>query len=386
MVSAAVCVLIMAILTRAFVLSTDTMRHLKATADMQDQLRAAMLVIRDDLSQNHFLPEDNKENKGLRVSDQRLDRLTINGAGRLQGWTPPIGGFFRARSDGGTVVDEGLDNDNFRSHRATNHYLHFTSVRPGGRDQDEYSTTVGGTLYRSPAAEIALFLDPAPTGSTGAIRTFNLLRRQRLLAMTALDVNRYPTGDSSVVSVFTPTSGAPSVNTMTDVTNPQRRLGGALNAIPTAGFNDNGLSPANAGGSRVGDDVLLSNVTSFQVQLMWTNAPSANSVQTRPFVNATNPTLDNTDFPFDHFQPFTTAPPLPTPLTFPPHNTLSLGTANALDSTFDTWSSAIANWDLVTRNQNALPQRVRVKGVRIVIRVWDTKLKMSRQASMVVDL
>ena len=113
MVSATVCVLIMAILTRAFVLSTDSMRQLKATGDIMDQLRAAAIVIRDDLAQNHFLPEDGKENKGLRLSDQRLDRLVSNGT-TVFGWTPPTGGFFRARADGTSVTDEGPDNDGLR--------------------------------------------------------------------------------------------------------------------------------------------------------------------------------------------------------------------------------------------------------------------------------
>jgi prepilin-type N-terminal cleavage/methylation domain-containing protein len=388
MVAAAVCVLIMAILSRAFVVSADTMRQLKATGDMADQLRAASAVLRRDLAANHFLPEDGRPNKGLKVSDQRLDRLSIVGT-QVVGWTPPVGGFFRARSfaptgaAGSNVVSEGTDNDGLLCYRigadlvaATGqllgHYLHFTSVLPGGRDGDFYTAAVGGNTFTSPAAELAYFLVPQQSiPGTGATTLYNLIRRQRLVAL-------YDTDRQALVAAATQPDGpavisvqGATVNTMADLTDPRRRLGGAagLGAMPQTGFNDTLLSQASGGAlnNRIGDDILLSNVLSFEVQLQWTSARQQNNNPTTP-VTAFGTT--NTDFPFDFIRAAS------------PHNT-----TNGLQNTFDTWASAniLTGADALT-GPNAIPQRMRVKAVRIVLRVWDQKLKLSRQMTIVQDL
>ena len=47
---------------------------------------------------------------------------------------------------------------------------------------------------------------------------------------------------------------------------------------------------------------------------------------------------------------------------------------------FDTWSN------LNGLNATSTPQRMRVKAVRIVLRVWEPKLKLSRQLTIVQDL
>lgn len=406
MVSAAVCVLIMAILTQAFVISTDTMRQLKATGDMQDQLRAAAVVIRDDLQQNRFAPEDAKPNKGLKLSDQRLDQLFPSGT-TVTGWTPPVGGFFRARCSPSFI--EGYDNDGLASHRAsggqrTGHYLHFTSIRPGGREQDTYSATVPGVgTISSPAAEIAIFLDPTPAGNTGGMPYYNLVRRQRLVGLNILDAARLPRSDSSVVSIYTDnSSGAPidRVNTLATITNPLVRLGGesaGLNSPLTSLSGDRNLS---ASPNRPGDDILLSFVTSFEVKLIWV---AATAVGTRngprdPRGFVTNPIAPTTLNSANQLDTENTAGP-GSQTTDSPYDTLPRDSTNSGfvgQFVFDTWTTSLAGWDAnnpptlppgqAVNTANAIPLRLRVKGVKIVLRVWDPKLKLARQMTIIQDL
>jgi len=423
MVAAAVCVLIMAILSRAFVISADAMRELKATGDMMDQLRAASVVMREDLVQNRFLPDDTRENMGLRLSDQRLDQIFSGGPTITpNSWTPPTGGFFRARCSPSLV--EGYDNDNIGSYRAgatgpvnntTGHYLHFTSVRRGGLDQNVYSATTANGHISSPAAEIAYFLDPVPQGSTGpgGPTYHNLIRRQRLLAMNDFVASQIAVNDPAVVSVYTDTStGAPilRVNSMATITHPQNRLGGrglgllAQPIVAQPGQDDN-LSAAT---SRVGDDVLLSQVISFEVKLQWVHNQFEVAYQPplgfrprlpRQFVDPTraaielrqagtfdsegpngSPGVATTDFPVD---------------TLPQQST---NTNFDNQFVFDTWSTQVPGWD-ANRQQalpgqpnqppptpGAIPMRVRVLKAKITIRVWDQKLKLSRQVTIIQDL
>src|SRR5262249_9012970 len=147
----------------------------------------------------------------------------------------------------------------------------------------------GNTVtYTSPAAEIAYFLDTTRPIDIGAgVFTYNLIRRQRLVAMT--DTERFnltppaPNApDPGVVSVSLMTG---QVNSLADLTNPNNRLcgpgrrpNGALLATPapnggvvttTAQSPGSGPAPyvdgylAALSGGRFGDDVLLSGVISF---------------------------------------------------------------------------------------------------------------------------
>jgi type II secretory pathway pseudopilin PulG len=403
MVSAAVCVLIMAIITQAFVLSTTTMRELKAVGDMQDQLRAAAFVMRDDLQQDHFSPDDNRPNLGLKLSDQRLDDITPVGP-RITGWTPPPGGFFRARSTPSFI--EGYDNDNLGSYRVPgdrfSHYLHFTSVRPGGLDQNVYSATIGTGTISSRAAEIAYFLDPAQQGVTdaGGIPYFNLIRRQRLVALTDFDTVRVAVNDPTVVSVYTNALGQPAVNTMATITNPANRLGGRryglfAEPIGAIGAEEDNLSRSPG---RVGDDVLLSYVTSFEVKLQWVAAAPGlfGPRSPRGFLDPTRPGDLRPAGQYD-----AEAPTGPGSLStdFPLDSLPQQSTNRAfLDRfTFDTWSTAVNGWDAnrqpvtagqaeVPNSQGAIPLRCRVLKAKITIRVWDPKLKLSRQMTIVQDL
>ena len=64
---------------------------------------------------------------------------------------------------------------------------------------------------------------------------------------------------------------------------------------------------------------------------------------------------------------------------------------------FDTWTQSITGWDDVrvvataggpppVQAPTAIPLRMRVQKVKIVLRVWDPKLKLTRQSTIIQDL
>ena len=407
MVSAAVCVLIMAILATVFQLSIDTMRQMKSTGDLMTQLRAAGEVVKRDLQADHFAEADNKN----KLSDQSLDKLRVDDTmpinppppgtpGRfvLRGWSPPAnGGFFRIKSTpapltptpGSAAVTEGQDGDGLLSSRATDHYLHFTSILDAS-DGNPYTAVVNGRPYTKRAAEIAYFLDPTEsgtTGGTGTTKLYHLIRRQRLAATSPSDLTAdpLPASDPAVISVR-PSGANYVVNTLADLTNPNNRLGGGVGAHPKlAAGNDTQLATISASPNLIGDDILISNVISFEVKVQW----QANADPKLP--TSANPVAfpGNTDDPFDAL------PPVPTA-----GNTTLTG-----QRVFDSWtagSTTMANpadpiWsDLdptsgsfkagANGKPNAIPLLIRVKAVQIHIRVFDPKLKTTRQMTIVQDL
>ena len=414
MVAAAVCVLIMAILASAFQSGIDTLRHLRSMGELQDQLRAAGSTIKRDLQAPHFLAEDGKPNRGVRLSDQRLDALpaSLNTVGPKSYYNGPYGltqgGFVRIVSPPNPervipgpapalpaglqyAAYEGADGDGLESYRCVSHSIHFTSILPGGADQnlfagsfrmDNLSAPVTAT---SRVSEVAFLLvsDPnaARTGTGGnAVPLYNLVRRQRLAALSDADVStlepipkipgptilpQYVVENFQLLSRRA-TAGA-VVNSLGSLVDPNNRLGGLglPGTVPTAtpSYPVPPPSLTSLGSSQLGDDVLLSNVISFEVK--------ASHSAAAPFYDPTKlPALVafNTDFPFDF---------------------LPKGNNPVLPYTFDTWGP-LPNWNQVAganpTPNNVLPNPVRVRAVQVRIRVYDPKMKAARQMTIVVDL
>ena len=377
MVAAALCVFIMAILATAFQSGIDTLRNLRSIGDMQDQLRAAGEVLKRDLAASHFLEEEGKPNKGRRVSDQWIHLLGATG-NTYSGWTPPRAGFFRIKSD--PVFFEGNDQDSLQATRATNHQLHFTSILPGGTEQDMYVANGTNDTLFSRAAEVCYFLDTTGpvefAGGDPNVRMYKLYRRQRLVKYFATDLANVAAADADVVALVT--AGGVRAIDMATVTNPGNRL-----------------TPAPLGGARYGDDVLLSNVISFEVRVAWEPAVGVPGPRPMPvnfpllgtgeFMPTNNdigvfddPLVYNrsTEYPYDTLPHLTPGPNVGGNLTLTPRYI------------FDTWTNqgTYTNWNSTTATNNTLPMRLRVKAVQIRIRIFDPKVKQARQVTFVQDL
>lgn len=347
MVAASMCVLGMWLFTWLYKQGLDSFRTAKAQADLMAQERSVIELLRRDLSADHFLDEDNKPNRGRKLSDQ----LRTLGPG----YTVPRGGYFETFTPlpVGPAI-EPVDSDSFGSWRANdagaawrpNHALRFTVVRPGGTPANQYSVQTpagGGQQYGGVGAEVAYFL--VQSGRTpGGVPLFDLYRRQRLVALNSdyaaaynglLASNTAATiADArEVFALSNPnaTSGPPQVATFA-------QLSASANAalrvpLPSAA----NPQPVNQIPGRFGDDKILSNVVSFELKYTGTRGPTATAPFPALFAN-------NSDYPYDW---------LPT-------------TNNALD----------------TGNN---PQ-LRLTGVHVRLRVWNPKTLHARQTSVVVDL
>jgi type II secretory pathway pseudopilin PulG len=399
LVSAALIVFIMAILAACFQLATDSMREIKAVGDLASRLRAAEIVLRRDLAADHFQPQPGNRNGGVHVSDQTLDQLVVvgtTGSYRLTGWRPPRAGFFRVKST--PSIGEGNDADGLTSTRATDHYLHFTSILPDTVDMQPYTATVpvGGQSYKSRAAELAYFLDPIPTGNTGGLSLHKLIRRQRLAALSqgyVTDLQPAATaGDRAVVSTR-PVGVNLVVNTLADLTDPNNRLGhnAAVNPNPTPTSDGDFAALL----TRPGDDVLLTNVISFEVRVTWTSAvetpPATPPAPKLPFVRfPTGFQLNvSTDYPFDSL-PAVPATASPVAVGTDPAHTVG-NTLLAGQHVYDSWytlPSVDANTGQVaTADLPRLPPLlIRVQAVQLRIRVWDPNTQSTRQITIVQEL
>jgi hypothetical protein len=335
LVAAAMSIMIMWLLTWCYQQGLASFSNTKSHADLMDQQRQVTSVMTRDLLADHFLTEDGKPNGGRMVRDQ------------LPGSQPPKSGFFYAYSPGPTY-DEGFDTDGFASTVSTNHVLQFTAILPGGPAEQMFNADVPFATA-SPifgrAAEISYYL--VQSGQTlGGTTLYNLIRRQRLCALTTDDQPAYnqmlsrqtpsppypiQPADAYEVMAVNPPIGAnppnvPTIFTLSNLTIQANRLNVSGPYRQISNY-------------RIGEDILLSNVVSFEVKF---TGSSTTGTWPRPLLN-------NPDYPYDN---------------------LPIG--NGLTGTFDTATITTS--------------KIRITGVQIRLRTHDTKSRTTRQTTTIINL
>lgn len=376
LVATALVVVILTVLAVAFGAATDSLRMLKATGDMAERLRTAEGKLRTDLTSRHFDGGDSPA--PLRLSDLRYDLLTPGGREAAT----PTGGYFRIEQGSGSVF-EGRDAEGNLSTRATTHAMEFTAYRRGTSPDDLFVVNVPTWAAGAGESDVPLAagqhafhwarvrwqLGNQTVGPDG-VTTWTLYRNTRVLH--PLSGTPVPATAADVVS-FTP-AATPTAHTLTQIANPTTRLGAPI-------------APFAAGAPLHGDDIVLTNVTSFEVKPAFLAANASERSRSsvyHPLVpppgnltglglpitesrTAVGPTLVlNTDYPFDD-------------LPAVAENTTLTG-----QRVFDTWSG-LNGWN-TPAGANSLPLRIRVTAVQIKLRVHDPKTQMSRQVSFIIDL
>ncbi len=283
LVAAALCVVIMTVLAVSFRSGMDTLSQMKTIGDLTDKLRSAEVVIRNDLSAYHL---EDETGLSVRVSDRAVNKKWD---GTNFGWkgTQQKKGFFRA-TQGSTPTVEGTTEAGAVS-RARDHWMHFTTKSSGLTQQDIFTAAVPITPVNvaldanlqngfsaagrlsSTWSEVAYFLGTPPGAPNTAdnpglpgsgLQLYTLYRRQRVIAQTAPST---PTVKLTAAEI--PLFPDLSVNASGDLNTPLsifldgNRLGAG--AVPTRQV-DSTSQPT-------GNDILLSNVVSFQIQLMLNN-------------------------------------------------------------------------------------------------------------------
>ncbi|MGL6076439.1 MAG: PulJ/GspJ family protein [Fimbriiglobus sp.] len=408
LVAAALTVLIMAILATAFQQGMSTMSHLKSVVGLSEQLRSAENIIRTDFESQHLELDDGKP---IRVSDPRL-------AGTV--WRSPYRGYLQVIqgsvpvSSGGTFILEGTEDGN-ASYRATDHAVFLTSKRKASSkdevffaeapnrpnpavppvipptpatdaqlnqaflDQSLQEYEITGGQFVSEWAELGYYLVPSPVfttaGDTGTtpLQLYTLHRAQRALSKTAAKLGtntftatqwqrNYP--ELSIASA--PPAAPVFVNDSATITNYSNRFIGPWNPFanptttPTFTTYQTSTLSSVMPVSKLGTDILLSNVISMHVRMIFKPYPvtikpdltitGSEFVDELPKIYSLNPSATNPGYP----------------------------------RIFDT----AANFPVITVGMNppvTLPHPVPT-AIQIKLRVYDTKNHMSRQMTITVDL
>jgi type II secretory pathway pseudopilin PulG len=398
LVATALIIFVMAILAEAFSAGLTTFRQLKAIGDMQERLRTAAVVFRRDLTS--FCAED-PPGQPRRLSSFLLNNPQPGTAGQQ----PPATGYFRIWQDPSGTTNEGNETvagGTIASFRSTKHTLQFTCKLNGPERENYHSAPVpaglmlqsgaidaqGPLAYQqagllvSPWYEVTYFLqESSDTGgnadAAGATTLFSLHRREQVISVTPNPTSVTMTGAPSPASPYDvrAVSMDPSYtfNAPADVTQPSRRFGmqaGAANqaGIPTTSAGTPWLNPpwaianevaTGTNDARAGDDILLTDVLSFDIKV----------AQITQWPEPSPPTgLVFTDL---------AAPSASLNSTFVTQNV----------SVFDTWSTqgAYSNWNTPS-TATSLPLAVRILAVKITLRVWDARTQQAREVSIIQNM
>ena len=427
MVAMALIILMLSIMSQAFVIATGTMQGLKEVADMQEKIRPAITLLQRDLGANHF--------EGIKkLSDPEF---WDNG--------PPKEGYFMLWQDRANDVAEGATNNVTFSQSAAlaNHMLAFTVKLPGKSPNEFFeSSSLGGafgntffnitgtpaamtdsntrrfekdsSLIHSEWAEVAYFLGPHtgnPDGYTDgkagpALAYYNLYRQQRLvlpsynIAGVTLPTpsdnpaTRAATRDAYSELSFHPyersSSGADILkfNSPSDLTVPWKRMG-------NRNYNQLGnpagplFSEFPTTSAKVNSDIIATNVISFDVKLL-------------------------TDLRYD-YEDLTTILSQGSYSAYPPVSNYALANGNAAIRVFDTWTTDQGNaansipkydfgfWNNITGkwqpsgntagNNSLIPvwnvtnnTGLNIKAVQISLRIWDQKSNTAKMFVVVQKL
>lgn len=368
LVAAAVSMVIMAIIAVAFQKGVDAFRTLRAVALMQDKLRSVENVLKRDLASQHFGGQFQEGFSGPSVRDQRLD---------LIGWMPPSQGYFDLYAPP-VVPAEGVDSDGLRSTIATNHWMRFTVQLTGKRQEDWFYAqaapgVAGDANFNSPGliasrwAEIGYFLyrDPNPANSDNANGNplYTLYRRQRLIPPTAvagtLSAQTYP--DLSI----SPPAKSPD----------PRPAGYTVNTPASVTMHVNRLPLVPQSGAGQGDDILLTDVLSFEIRAHWMSG-TAIPLNDAQFLFP--PPLQNHDYPFSALI-FSASPNPSFNYRF---DTGSTGDSNHIQPPVD-WYNPVS---FLQKSPFVPHNRIRLDSLQIRIRIWDPRTGTARQMTIIQDI
>lgn len=414
MVAMALIILMLSIMSQAFVIATGVMQGLKEVADMQEKIRPAITLLQRDLGANHF--EGSKK-----LSDPEF---WDNG--------PPKEGYFMLWQDKANDVAEGTINNVTFSQSAAlaNHMLAFTVKLPGKSPNDFFDSSLGASfgniffngagtplgmtdsnirrfesnanLIHSDWAEVAYFLGPHNAGATPvadgntdgktnppSLPYFNLYRQQKLV-LPSFNISgvTLPVATAAIKEEISCETSTGTFNKPSDLTVPWKRMGNrTLNHLGNrvGPLFSEFVNPS----SKVNTDIIATNVISFDVKLL-------------------------TDLRYD-YEDLTTILSQGSYSAYPPVSNYALANGNAAIRVFDTWTTDQGNaansipkydfgfWNNITgkwqpsgntAGNNSLIQvwnvanntGLNIKAVQISLRIWDQKSNTAKMFVVVQKL
>jgi type II secretory pathway pseudopilin PulG len=419
LVSTALVIFIMVILTQAYSAGMDSFRTLKALGDMEEKLRTAGSIVRKDLAADHF------------EFKKRLSEATFWNDG------PPREGYFRIYQGAPSYPEGGWNNNtppapNFtdgdgypswvapdpRVGIAGSHALQFT-VKRRGNQRDQFAS-VGLFAYNAgpPASYQVDAASPLLTTNTG------FTPDSRFQAIPAATTGIFASQWYEVAYFLADLGEQTPGGTKRYALYRQQRLLVTQNSAINAGTTPQGINPQGAVGPQqlvpVGKNnntaqeyTEISTSTASIQGNMYFNSPADVTIPERRLggalstlspISATwtpqmalqpvaNP-LYGSDILISDVISFDVRVLVPGQSDFVDLNTFTsnntgLFAANA--AVFDTWSKATdalydySTWS-VPSTAKSLPLQLRIQAVQISIRVWDIRSQQARQITIVQDL
>lgn len=397
MVSLALIIFIMSILSAAFAAASKSFRDLKSAGDLAEKLRGVTTILRRDLAAPHF--GDNRRlsdgtfwndlERGRREGFVRIHQgRAINAATESFGPTIPehinttASLHFTVRQSMAGTADVFMTDIPMPTAPNPDQNPSFTAVSGAQRERRFQTLAPTSRQFRSEWAEIAYWLTPALDANNNQIVSdpegtpqllYTLRRRQRLL---------WPYGRAGVTFPNPPideissrlSGGAQQVNSPRAITMPPTRFGMLFDpAIPTSAagtFAAGGNYPAN-----VANDVVLNDVLSFDVRVLLDGATN--------FVTLDHATVQA----FSHNNP---AFPATGPFcfdTWSDENTAGYDyKSNAVPGPRDRWEVPGAATSIPLYKLGTTGAKIRIRAIKITLRIYDANTNQTRQVSMVQDM
>lgn len=381
MVVMAIILIIMVILSRAFGDSLATLRRAKGIGDLQDKLRTATSILRRDLSADHF---DGRR----RVSDWRYDwaepaqfpKSNIPPPPRRKANPElPREGYFLLAT-GAIDANEGSDSDDLPSRRVTSATLTFTVKLRGNEPKNFFSAKIppGSPLRLAGSSFVGLpsdarFQDPASTdtySSQWAVVRYYL--SPALDSQNLQDTTAGPMMPSLIVAPILPlyalyrqqavlVADNTSFNNL--VSNAQASIYNEFSVSPgkTGTLHFNTPSDKSAAGIDASNPgaLLINDVISFEAVIL--SRESWNYWGTNSYSSEGPGIVCHKPENSPNFNPYA-------PLT----------SRGPTDQGADWWNTP--------GGPRGWLSNVPADGIRITIRVWDTKTNQARQITIFQDL
>jgi type II secretory pathway pseudopilin PulG len=371
LVTIALIIFIMTLLSEAFIIGVKTFRDLKALGDMDERLRAGNAQILADVQADHFQGK-------ARLGDPNFWQSGPPTAGFFRIYAPSAGVMPLAWPGPGVAASyfEGTDGDNIPSAVVTDTVLHF-SVKLRGNKPDRFFSAsniplgspllglpttypeaqglapdsryqVGaGTTYNSQWAEVAYFL--VPNGDVAGSTPLYTLYRAQLVVV-------------------------PDNTYLNWATNPPQ--GTPISAAQIGSYMEMSCEPDPAGSG----NLLFNNPSDLAGAYNGVSPPAVNVPPLRAF-DPTNPAVPDPNTG------------LPRSSTFVIGDVISFEVqALVYDPTNPSNPPQMGYLNFDTGTQNAGPQQnmppinVTIRALQITIRVWDNKTQLTRQITIVQDM
>lgn len=398
LVSLALIIFIMSLVSTIFVLATKSFRDMKAAGDLAEQLRSAGQLVRSMVKANHF--EGNTQPSDVDFWKPRGSSGSIptpwpdSALKDASGYTWRSGYLRFEQTD--VAVQEGADFDNINVSRAdglADHRLSMSVLLNGNSSSDVFSAYYdpsstppvarptflanpnyayfeNASLIRRPKAEVAFFLAAADvldapmtgllSGNT-SLKLYSLHMKTWLLKDSGDPAGTVAAGLNPDTNLsYPPLLGPTSWNDLGNVSTPSQRASTQFfNTNTTTSRTASSLSP---------QTLILRNVISFEVQLLDRNGAVA---QIRGKLSNANTT--NNFYYFD---------------TGVEANWNKVVTTDMMGNTTTTYNQipgawAAANW---MQSTGTSPPTPIISAIKIRIRVYDPDNEITRQMTIIEPL